>query len=45
MRNHLHTLMKQGAYWNDAKPLSSRDGWIYDLGTWSGSSNRVNRGL
>ena len=45
MMNHLHLLMKQRTNCNDAKPLSGRARWFADLGTWSGSSNRVNRGL
>ena len=45
MRNHLDLLMKQRTAWKDAKPLSGRDGWVSYLGPWSGSSNRVNRGL
>ena len=45
MRNHLHPLMKRRASWSDAKPLARRAGWVTDLVLWSGSSNRVKRGL
>ena len=45
MMNHLHPLTKQRMSWNNAKPLAGRYGWVADLGLWSGSSNRVSRGL
>ena len=45
MRNHLHQLMKRRASREDAKTFSRRDVWVADLGLWSGSSNRVSRGL
>ena len=45
MRNHLHLLMNQRKYYNNAKPLPGRAGWFADLVMWSGSSNRVSRGL
>ena len=41
MRNHLYLLMKRRTYWNNAKHLSERAGWVADLGPWSGSSSRV----
>ena len=45
MRNHLHPLINMRASWNYAKPLAMRDGWVSNLGLWSGSSSRVNRGM
>ena len=45
IRNHLHLLIKKSMSWNDKKPLSGRDGWVYDLGIQSGSSIRVSRGI
>ena len=45
MRNYLHPLMKQRTSRNNEKTLSGRAGWVADLGQWSGSSNRVRRGL
>ena len=45
MRNHLHPLMKQRTSSNDANTLARRDTWVAELGPWSGSSNRVIRGL
>ena len=45
MMKNLHPLMKRRTSWNYEKPLAGRSVWVSDLGTWSGSSNRVNRGL
>ena len=45
MRNHLHPLMTRKTSRDDAKPLAGRAGWVYDLGQWSGSKNRITRGL
>ena len=45
MRNHLHPFMKRRMSRNDKNTLARRDGWVADLGLWSGSSNRVSRVL
>ena len=45
MRNHLNPLMKRRKACNDVKPLARSYGWFSDLGPWSGSRNRINRGL
>ena len=44
-RNQLHPLMKWSMSCNNENTLSGRSGWVSDLVMWSGSSNRVSRGL
>ena len=45
MRNHLNSMMNRRMSWKYAKPLAGKSGCVSDLGSWYGSSNRVNRRL